>query len=203
MTIDYAPLPRSSSDLEDNNLTFNSFKDKPRRRSPRCAPSFLRKARRVCRPPYIFIFLLIFLSWQIIFNASYINPPPFLLDDQETVYIAANIIDADLINGAWGKSLLGLVDLIGKERVFVSIYGGPADALKELEAKLPCEKSIVSQDADPIPLNEIPPATPDGVAMREPLPLNSADPATANDAATVSEPAPLNDAESNQPCGEP
>lgn len=156
MTIDYAPLPRSSSDLEDNNLTFNSFKDKPRRRSPRCAPSFLRKARRVCRPPYIFIFLLIFLSWQIIFNASYINPPPFLLDDQETVYIAANIIDADLINGAWGKSLLGLVDLIGKERVFVSIYGGPADALKELEAKLPCEKSIVSQDADPIPLNEIP-----------------------------------------------
>jgi hypothetical protein len=155
MAVNYDPLPRSSSDLEDS-ITFNSFKDKPRRRSPRCIPSFLRRARRVCRPLYVFIALVIVLSWQIIFNGSYTNAPPFTLDTQETVYIAANIIDGDLINGRWGKSLLELVDLIGKDRVFVSIYGGPTGALKDLEAKLPCEKSIVSQDVDPIPLNEIP-----------------------------------------------
>lgn len=152
MAIQYDPLPRSSSDLEDSV----AFKDKPRRRSRRCVNSFLRRARRVCRPFYIFIGLIVFLAWQIIFNASYTNPPPFTLDAHETVYIAANIIDADLLSGPWGKSLLELVDLIGKDRVFVSIYGGPADALKDLEAKLPCAKSIVSQEAEPIPLNEIP-----------------------------------------------
>ena len=151
MAIQYDPLPRSSSDLEDSV----AFKDKPRRRSYRIF-SFLRRARRICRPLYVFTALAVFLTWQIIFNASYTNPPPFTLDAHETVYIAANIIDADLINGPWGESLLDLVDLIGKDRVFVSIYGGPSDALKELETKLLCEKSIVSQDAEPIPLEDIP-----------------------------------------------
>ena len=130
----YDPVPRSSSDLEDT-LTFNSFKDKPLRRSPRWVPLLLRKARRVCRPLYVFIALLVFLLWQIIFNSSYTNPPPFAIDTQETVYIAANIIDGDLIKGPWGKSLLELVDLIGKDRVFVSIYGGPTDALKDFGSR--------------------------------------------------------------------
>lgn len=152
MPIRYDPLPRSSSDLEDSVA---AFKDKPRRRSYRIS-SFLRKARRCCRPLYVFIALVVFLTWQIIFNASYTHAPPFSLDTHETVYIAANIIDEDLIKGSWGKSLLELVDLIGKDRVFVSIYGGPSAALKELEAKLPCEKSVISQEDDPIPLSEIP-----------------------------------------------
>lgn len=151
MPIHYDPIPRSSSDLEDND----AFKDKPRRRHYRIS-SYLRKARRVCRPLYILIGFIAFLSWQIIFNASYTNPPSFELDTRETVYIAANIVDEDLITGAWGKSLLELVDLIGKDRVFVSIYGGPTAALRALEAKLPCDKAIVSQDEDPILLSEIP-----------------------------------------------
>ncbi|KAG0647449.1 hypothetical protein D0Z07_6851 [Hyphodiscus hymeniophilus] len=151
MAIQYDPLPRSSSDLEDHV----AFKDKPRRRSYRIS-AFLRKARRCCRPLHVFIALLIFISWQILFNASYTNSPPFTIDAHEIVYIAANIIDGDLIKSSWGKSLLELIDLIGKDRVFVSIYGGPSDALKELEAKLPCEHSVVSQEDDPIPLNEIP-----------------------------------------------
>lgn len=152
MPVHYDPLPRSSSDLEDSPV---AFKGKPLLRTYRIS-SVLRKARRVCRPLYIFIALLVFLSWQIFFNASYTNPPPFTLDRHESVYIAANIVDGDLIKGPWGQSLLQLVDLIGKDRVFVSIYGGPSDALKELEAKLPCEKSIVSQDAEPIPFSDIP-----------------------------------------------
>ena len=151
MAILYNPVPRSSSDIEDRV----AFKDKPRRRSYRIS-SFLRKARRVCRPLYVLIALVVFLTWQTIFNASYTNAPPFTLDPHETVYIAANIIDGDLIKGSWGKSLLELVDLIGKDRVFVSIYGGPSDVLKELAAKLPCEHSVVPQEEDPIPLGEIP-----------------------------------------------
>ena len=46
--------------------------------------------------------------------------------------------------------------MIGKDRLFVAIYGGPSDALKELEAMLPCEHSVVSQEEEPIPLSEIP-----------------------------------------------
>jgi hypothetical protein len=151
MAVRYDYIPRSSSDLDDNI----TIKHKPRRRSYRTS-SLIRKARRVCRPQYVFIALAIFLIWQILFNASYTNPPPFTLDAHETVYIAANIIDEDLIRGPWGKSLLDLVDLIGKDRVFVSIYGGPTEALKAFEAKLPCENSVVSQEDDPITLSKIP-----------------------------------------------
>ena len=98
--------------------------------------------------------MLLFL--QITFNASYTNPPPFTLHPTETVYIAANIIDGKLINGSWGGSLLDLIDAIGKERVFVSIYGGPTAALKEFASKLECESSIVSEEEEPIPLDKIP-----------------------------------------------
>jgi len=40
----------------------------------------------------------------------------------EKVFIAANIIDADLINGAWGNAVMELMDLIGGENVFLSLY---------------------------------------------------------------------------------
>jgi hypothetical protein len=41
---------------------------------------------------------------------------------REGVFIAANIIDAKLIKGAWGRSLLSLVDMVGEKNFFVSIY---------------------------------------------------------------------------------
>ena len=40
----------------------------------------------------------------------------------EKVFIAANIIDADLINGVWGNAVMELMDLIGGENVFLSLY---------------------------------------------------------------------------------
>lgn len=66
----------------------------------------------------------------------------------EKIFIAANIIREDLIRGAWGASLLELVDLLGEDNVFVSVYendSGKAtsEALIELQDKLPCSCSLL------------------------------------------------------------
>jgi mannosyltransferase 1 (CAP59) len=60
---------------------------------------------------------------------------------QERVFIAANIVDKDLIKGAWGKALLDLIDIIGPENAFLSIYENDSgsdtkQALEELAAKV-------------------------------------------------------------------
>src|SRR5271167_1432468 len=127
MAVQYDLLPRSSSDFDDE------FKDRRRIRQYPSIFSLLRKVRRVCRPICVVLAFVVFLVWQVTFNGSYTNPPPFAIPPNETVFIAANIIDASLITGAWGRSLRALVDLIGKDRVFVSIYGGPTSALQVLD----------------------------------------------------------------------
>ncbi|KAH6696472.1 cryptococcal mannosyltransferase 1-domain-containing protein [Leptodontidium sp. MPI-SDFR-AT-0119] len=147
MAIEYNCLPLSSHVVE--------FKDKlwtQQRRRPSFF-SFLGKTLRIWRLRNIGI---AFLVWQVTFNVPYTNPRPFTIPANETVYIAANIIDADLINGAWGRSLVELVDLIGKDRVYVSIYGGPTSALKTLERKLDCEARLVSEEEHPIDLKSLP-----------------------------------------------
>jgi hypothetical protein len=69
--------------------------------------------------------------------------------NNEKVFIAANIINEELIRGSWGVSLLELVGILGKENVFVSIYendsgDGTRDALLKLEKELPCEYEHIS-----------------------------------------------------------
>ncbi|CZR66866.1 uncharacterized protein PAC_16767 [Phialocephala subalpina] len=165
----YTPLPRSSSDSfsrdspsssrSNSNSEEEEFKDKPLPLLPRRrrASLLLRKCRRCCRPLYVGMFLFVLLAWQIIFNGSYSDgsAPKYEINKEEKVFIAANIIDGDLIRGAWGRSLLELVERIGKDRVYVSIYGGPPDALKDLEQMLECETRIVSEESDPINLQSV------------------------------------------------
>ncbi|MCJ1387041.1 hypothetical protein MMC17_010170 [Xylographa soralifera] len=67
----------------------------------------------------------------------------------EKIFIAANILQEDLIRGPWGKSMLELIDLLGGENVFLSIYEndsgpGTVKALKELRRNLICNSSIVT-----------------------------------------------------------
>ncbi len=103
---------------------------------------------------------MILMCWQVLFNVPYADSrAPKFETGNGTVFIAANIIDADLITGAWGRALLELVERIGTERVFVSIYGGPAHALSQLERMLECESAIVSEEEDPLNLAEIPRTT--------------------------------------------
>ncbi|KFY30751.1 hypothetical protein V493_01697 [Pseudogymnoascus sp. VKM F-4281 (FW-2241)] len=164
MAVEYDPIPLSDFDDIDSER----YKSKHWARRRRC-PSIIhlvRRAPRLFRPLYLIIALFAFLNWQVIFNASYMKPPPFTIPREGNVYIAANIINADLITGAWGESLKGLVDLIGKDRVYVSIYGGPTAALKTLKGKLDCENSLVSEEDDPIDLDSLPHITLSGGEQR-------------------------------------
>lgn len=113
----------------------------------------------------IFTSTLIFLLISFfhgIFHPSYSDPPERYQalanrvlastspgrgnERNEKVFIAANILNEDLIRGHWGNSLLALVELLGNENVFVSIYendSGPGTraALQELQHKLSCRYS--------------------------------------------------------------
>ncbi|OJI85795.1 hypothetical protein ASPTUDRAFT_42151 [Aspergillus tubingensis CBS 134.48] len=67
-----------------------------------------------------------------------------------TVFIAVSLYDKTgvLAGGAWGQSLLDLIDMIGPDRVFLSIYENDSDAtgeqaLSALSDRVPCNKSIV------------------------------------------------------------
>lgn len=67
----------------------------------------------------------------------------------EQIFIASNIIQTDLIKDSWGPSLIELVELLGPENVFVSIYendsGLPTQvALNELRNQLPCKLPLES-----------------------------------------------------------
>ncbi|OCK76269.1 glycosyltransferase family 69 protein [Lepidopterella palustris CBS 459.81] len=102
-----------------------------------------------------------------ILRPSYLNPPARygelekrIVDSErdgrgnpgnEKVFIAANILNEELVRGSWGSNLQVLVEILGRENVFVSIYendggDGPRDALLELREKLPCNASVVAGD---------------------------------------------------------
>ncbi|KAF2668351.1 hypothetical protein BT63DRAFT_414366 [Microthyrium microscopicum] len=77
----------------------------------------------------------------------------------EKVFIASNIIQHELIRGPWGASVLELIDMLGPDNVFVSIYendSGPetVQALQWFQQQLNCEHSIVT--GDHLPLSDFP-----------------------------------------------
>jgi hypothetical protein len=98
-----------------------------------------------------------------IFRPSYSNPPAHYQELEarvhaseepgrgnprnEKVYIASNIIQPELIRGPWGESILKLIDFLGPQNVFVSIYendSGPDTilALSWLRDQLKCKHYI-------------------------------------------------------------
>jgi Cryptococcal mannosyltransferase 1 len=80
---------------------------------------------------------------------------------KEKVFIATTIFDpsGDLARGAWGESILSLIDLLGPSNVFLSIYENGAGrvaeaALKEFGRKAKCERAIIFEDE--LALNVVP-----------------------------------------------
>ncbi|KAL8902958.1 MAG: hypothetical protein Q9207_004258 [Kuettlingeria erythrocarpa] len=70
--------------------------------------------------------------------------------ENEKIFIAASIYDkgGHLANGAWGKGLLDLIDILGNRNVFLSIYendaGGEAkEALSQLKNRVQCPNELV------------------------------------------------------------
>lgn len=135
---------------------------------PTCLRRFL--VRRACFYLHVvagIIFaLVIFTS---IFRPSYTRPPSHYasLRDavqksnlpgrgnprSEKIFIAASLYDPDggLAKGKWGADVLDLVNLLGPDNVFLSVYENDSGtegerALREWEANVPCEKSVVFED---------------------------------------------------------
>lgn len=71
----------------------------------------------------------------------------------EKIFIAASLYDpdGDIAKGQWGAGVLELVNLLGPENVFLSIYENDSGSkgekeLREWEAQVSCDKSIVFED---------------------------------------------------------
>jgi len=111
-----------------------------------------------------FIFIVVFLALTPVLFPSYSNPPIHYLElrrrtlestypgranvDNQKVYIAASIYDEDgtLAGGAWGQRLTQLVDILGPDNVFLSIYednpsSAARDALDSLSLQLSCKSA--------------------------------------------------------------
>ena len=101
-----------------------------------------------------------------IFNPSYTRPPSQYGDlkkritesedegpanpARQKIFIAASLYDAGghILGGAWGRAVLELIDLLGSDNVYLSIYEnagdhGSAEAQAELKEKVRCKYSIV------------------------------------------------------------
>lgn len=124
------------------------------------------------------------LLFAALFTPSYLSPPAhyqvlrsrILLSsnsgrgnpDKHKVFIAASLYDKGgrLVNGAWGKAVLELINILGSENVYLSIYendGGPDahDALDVFKQKVQCPHTLVFDEQ--ISLNDIDYVTfPDG-----------------------------------------
>lgn len=73
----------------------------------------------------------------------------------EKIFIAAAVYDhqGELLRGEWGAQLLELIDMLGPDNVFLSIYENGADdqaqlALREFSEAVPCNHSIVHEHLD-------------------------------------------------------
>lgn len=71
----------------------------------------------------------------------------------DKIFIAAALYDpgGDLLSGAWANAVLGLVDLLGPENVYLSIYENDADAsareaLDDFKTKVNCMCSNMLSD---------------------------------------------------------
>lgn len=141
-----------------NLFTFHA----PRRRRS----LFCRAAQLLMLAPY-FIFSAIIVCG--IFFPSYSHPPQHYLDlrdrvqelgqtanvNNEKVFIAASLYDheGELLSGQFGQSVLHLINILGSDNVFLSIYENDPDhkaqaALDAFAKNVSCECAIVTEQLD-------------------------------------------------------
>ena len=126
----------------------------------------LRK-RRLCTLLNIVLGLgLVYVLITVLFRPSYTRPPKHYGDLQrraaesdgdgranpakQKVFIAASLYDegGHILRGQWGQAVLQLIDLLGQENVYLSIYENAGDdgsiaAQEELRGKIKCRHSIL------------------------------------------------------------
>jgi hypothetical protein len=95
---------------------------------------------------FLAIFLLLYVILTPLLWPSYLRRPSHYSGTNNKghkVFIAANIVDEDLIRGDWGRQLVELVELLGENNAYLSIYendSGPGtkNALQELKERVSC-----------------------------------------------------------------
>ncbi|KAF2763532.1 hypothetical protein EJ05DRAFT_482324 [Pseudovirgaria hyperparasitica] len=122
--------------------------------------------------PYFFTALVLLTA---VFRPSYTHPPPHYTElrrrctgsqepgrgnpHNEKVFIAASIYDheGELLGGLWGKAMLELVDILGPQNVYLSIYENDADpnaldALSKFKEMVKFDHTILNEH---LPLEDI------------------------------------------------
>lgn len=125
----------------------------------------------------LLIIAILLATFTAVFRPSYSNPPARYHDlrlraksgskpgrvntGNEKIFIAASIFDpgGHLAQGAWGKNLLGLIDLLGPANVFLSIYENDAGpiakrSLEKLGKDITSEHQLIFEDQ--LDLNGLP-----------------------------------------------
>ncbi|KAK4953831.1 hypothetical protein LTR10_008435 [Elasticomyces elasticus] len=161
----FVPLSRRATSAARKRYPASYFCRISRSRRSRSRPHW----RRVVLTTVLLIVALIIGVG--IFQPSYSNPPrryallresasatqaPGRANRQNArVYIAASLYDQEgvLVSGDWGDAVLGLVDLLGPQNVYLSVYENNADpkakaALIDFTQRLECNSSVVADDLD-------------------------------------------------------
>ena len=134
-----------------------------------------RRNRGPCyQGPYLFLLvglggLITVIAVTFIFRPSYTHLPPHYASLRtkslqsnapgrgnllnEKVFIAASLYDqgGDLARGQWGKSVLALINLLGEDNVFLSIYENNSgvegeQALSEFGRHVSCNKTLIFEE---------------------------------------------------------
>ena len=77
--------------------------------------------------------------------------------DNQKVFIATSVYDRNgrLAGGAWGQAILNLIDILGNDNVYLSIYendGGDEaqNALRQFETEVGCQHSLIFENHLPL-----------------------------------------------------
>ncbi|KAL9598966.1 MAG: hypothetical protein Q9219_004149 [cf. Caloplaca sp. 3 TL-2023] len=162
------PLIKNLPNILGNVLRRRGYQtrglNRPRRRTNNRRVPFTRRLSFLFRCLVGALFALLVLT--VAFNPSYTRQPAHYeaLKDRvltskdngrgnpgnEKIFIAASIYDQNgkLAGGAWGKALLNLIDLLGNQNVFLSIYENDAgekakEALFGLKDRVRCSSEII------------------------------------------------------------
>lgn len=154
------------------HLLYNGASRRAHSRAPKPRRQCLRRPSTRRRGLLFYGFLSIILALVIItglFRPSYTQPPAHYQvlrrralatqeqgranPNSEKVFIAATIYDKEgrLVSGDWGIAVLDLVELLGYENVFLSIYendsGSDAKAtLRNFENKVKCKSRLIFEE---------------------------------------------------------
>ncbi|KAK4502747.1 hypothetical protein PRZ48_006173 [Zasmidium cellare] len=156
-----SPKRRTGRRRNGSGSKFLSFHTPRRRRSIYC-----RVAQLLMLAPYMIFSAIIICG---VFFPSYSYPPQRYLElrdrvqelgqtaniNDEKVFIAASLYDhkGELVGGQWGQSVLRLIEILGPDNVFLSLYENDPDemaqaALDEFAKNVTCDSAIVTEQLD-------------------------------------------------------